>query len=468
MPLFGQVPDSNLDFNAFSFDNTASGLQLEEIDLYSIQGSLSFPGQPATQQFPASSTGINSSNDLTNYHSINQVHDSSLHTVAGDTASNIPIYTSATGLFQLPTSAPTSNDVTIPVAQATFSTEPSASFVAQSPFLITGSTSPPTDAAGILICDYGECQKSFQTLSQWKYDVPLRHSYDHTFLTKIFYLTRMHKDRHEKPYECHIASCDRFKKGFGSKGELKRHINSKHPQSSASAEAPSEELLCPILGCPRSDQPFSRKDNRDDHLKRKHPNFRPTENGASDEGPSDSGRRDRSVRAGKRAVSQAVRLSSSIIFRKAFSISRRTFQSNHADILTLPFQITEPVRGSAQKRRRLPAGEAPTPATTYDNGEGSSGTGASASGRAPSPADDDDDDDDDGQEVQQPGFDLQAENAAPKEAEEWKQKAQDLEVRYQDLEAKYQEERTKRLDAEQDARQWRDRFGKIYDQSSSK
>lgn len=193
-----------------------------------------------------------------------------------------------------------------------------------------------------------------------------------------------------------------------------------HAQSSGSASTSSrKQYYCETTGCPRSVKPFARKDNLNDHVVRKHGGLRPASGRDNLEEETAGEVRDRNVGARKRTMGQT----------------------------------TDSVR-NVQKRRRLPAGEAstPHPAVRHDDLNASPIVAEEAALT---------DADDDGQEVQQPQRDLQTENAPLKEAEEWK-------LKYQDLEAKYQEERTKRLDAEQDARKWRDRFGKIYDHTFSK
>jgi hypothetical protein len=64
-------------------------------------------------------------------------------------------------------------------------------------------------------------------------------------------------DRHNRPYMCESANC-RYTKGFGSRGELKRHINSVHKQTN---------LFCSVTGCSYS---CPRKDNLQDHINRRH------------------------------------------------------------------------------------------------------------------------------------------------------------------------------------------------------
>lgn len=58
-----------------------------------------------------------------------------------------------------------------------------------------------------------------------------------------------------------MASCKT--KGFGSAGDLKRHLRSIHGQGAHS-------LVCPIAGCKRSQRGFSRRDNLSEYLKRVH------------------------------------------------------------------------------------------------------------------------------------------------------------------------------------------------------
>jgi hypothetical protein len=64
-------------------------------------------------------------------------------------------------------------------------------------------------------------------------------------------------DRHNRPYKCDFINCAHTT-GFGSKGELKRHIDGVHKQPN---------LSCPVAGCLYS---CSRKDNLRDHMNRRH------------------------------------------------------------------------------------------------------------------------------------------------------------------------------------------------------
>lgn len=68
---------------------------------------------------------------------------------------------------------------------------------------------------------------------------------------------RMHMDRHNRPYKCEFADCPHTK-GFGSRGELKRHMNSVHNRLN---------LPCPVPACSYS---CARKDNLQDHVNRQH------------------------------------------------------------------------------------------------------------------------------------------------------------------------------------------------------
>ncbi|CAI6326307.1 unnamed protein product [Periconia digitata] len=126
---------------------------------------------------------------------------------------------------------------------------------------------PPRDLKGRLICGRKECaHMTFGTPSLW----------------------RQHMDRHTRPYKCAITNCSAHSEGFGSKGELRRHENSVHPQpSSFSSSSGYKKFYCPVPSCPRSyasglsgtssrNRPFSRKDNRQNHISRKHRDLYPS------------------------------------------------------------------------------------------------------------------------------------------------------------------------------------------------
>jgi hypothetical protein len=75
-------------------------------------------------------------------------------------------------------------------------------------------------------------------------------------------------DRHNRPYKCESANCS-HKGGFGSKGELKRHITSKHTSKD---EQP--KFICPVPDCSYS---CARKDHLRDHTNRQHKERTPEE-----------------------------------------------------------------------------------------------------------------------------------------------------------------------------------------------
>ena len=64
-------------------------------------------------------------------------------------------------------------------------------------------------------------------------------------------------DQHNRPYKCKSDNC-LHTKGFGSKGELKRHTESVHEKTN---------LFCPVAYCLYS---CPRKDNLQDHMNRQH------------------------------------------------------------------------------------------------------------------------------------------------------------------------------------------------------
>lgn len=68
--------------------------------------------------------------------------------------------------------------------------------------------------------------------------------------------------RHDRPYRCQYPGCS-HQRGFGSKGELTRHINSVHKRT---------KISCPVEGCSYA---CPRKDNLQDHIVRQHKDIVP-------------------------------------------------------------------------------------------------------------------------------------------------------------------------------------------------
>ncbi|OAL44676.1 hypothetical protein IQ07DRAFT_648893 [Pyrenochaeta sp. DS3sAY3a] len=98
---------------------------------------------------------------------------------------------------------------------------------------------PPRNPAGDIICDRAGCANAiFAQKSAWK----------------------IHMDRqHNRPYRCEEQGCTNSR-SYGSKGELKRHVDRVHKQI---------QHPCPVAGCSYA---CSRKDNLRDHVKRQHRN----------------------------------------------------------------------------------------------------------------------------------------------------------------------------------------------------
>lgn len=75
-----------------------------------------------------------------------------------------------------------------------------------------------------------------------------------------------HKDKHDRPYICREAGCEKIR-GFTYAGGLLRHQREVHRQHGG----PKSCLKCPHPNCKRSSGAgFSRKENLTEHLRRVH------------------------------------------------------------------------------------------------------------------------------------------------------------------------------------------------------
>jgi hypothetical protein len=75
-------------------------------------------------------------------------------------------------------------------------------------------------------------------------------------------IPRRHMDKHDRPYTCAETTCPSHQEGFTTKGDLKRHTQSVHEDST---------FYCPQQRCIRfTNKPFARKDHLADHIKRVH------------------------------------------------------------------------------------------------------------------------------------------------------------------------------------------------------
>lgn len=114
---------------------------------------------------------------------------------------------------------------------------------------------------GKLYCNHLSCQGKNQTFkrpSEWK----------------------KHMDKHERPYKCTQAECQR-KEGFTWFGGLVRHEREVHKIESA----PKKALFCPFPECGRSSgRGFTRKDNLEQHKKNKH-SGKASDSGSDDAAP---------------------------------------------------------------------------------------------------------------------------------------------------------------------------------------
>ena len=86
----------------------------------------------------------------------------------------------------------------------------------------------------------------------------------------IFYASRKHMDKHERPYKCTVDGCDNSQ-GFTSKGDLSRHQRIVHKSDNGQGGL----LFCNEPNCARGpsggpNAGFSRSDNLADHIRRRH------------------------------------------------------------------------------------------------------------------------------------------------------------------------------------------------------
>jgi len=73
-------------------------------------------------------------------------------------------------------------------------------------------------------------------------------------------------DKHERPYKCDAAGCEKLQ-GFTYSGGLLRHQREVHKMHGGTKEA----LFCPFNNCKRATGAgFTRKENRDEHIRRVH------------------------------------------------------------------------------------------------------------------------------------------------------------------------------------------------------
>jgi hypothetical protein len=73
-------------------------------------------------------------------------------------------------------------------------------------------------------------------------------------------------DKHDRPYKCQVAGCEKLQ-GFTYSGGLLRHEREVHKLHGGTKKS----LFCPHPDCKRSSGTgFTRKENRDEHIRRVH------------------------------------------------------------------------------------------------------------------------------------------------------------------------------------------------------
>ncbi len=82
------------------------------------------------------------------------------------------------------------------------------------------------------------------------------------------FLLRKHEARHTKPYKCPLPECERNEKGFTSKNDLSRHMNSVHKGLRGNGSATGYNCL--YGSCREKKKIYYRLDNFRNHLKKLH------------------------------------------------------------------------------------------------------------------------------------------------------------------------------------------------------
>ncbi|KAF2809165.1 uncharacterized protein BDZ99DRAFT_521611 [Mytilinidion resinicola] len=118
---------------------------------------------------------------------------------------------------------------------------------------------PPRNTANKMICLHSDCvdqNMTFERKCEWS----------------------KHMDKHDRPYKCSVAGCEKLQ-GFTYSGGLLRHEREVHKMHGGTKKA----LFCPFPDCKRSSgQGFTRKENLAEHKRRVHRLM----SGSSDLGPA--------------------------------------------------------------------------------------------------------------------------------------------------------------------------------------
>ncbi|KAL5114168.1 hypothetical protein ACEQ8H_007965 [Pleosporales sp. CAS-2024a] len=104
---------------------------------------------------------------------------------------------------------------------------------------------PPRNQEGKLTCVHSECEgQLFDRKCEWS----------------------KHMDKHDRPYKCTVAGCEKLQ-GFTYSGGLLRHEREVHKMHGGTKKA----LFCPFHDCKRSSGAgFTRKENLAEHIRRVH------------------------------------------------------------------------------------------------------------------------------------------------------------------------------------------------------
>ena len=149
----------------------------------------------------------------------------------------------------IPTSAsPIHSLITSPVMSSSHSPQNSESS-ARHRVSVQRTQEPPRNGKDEIYCNHEDCEAdppTFRRRCEWN----------------------KHMDKHERPYKCTEAGCEKLQ-GFTYSGGLLRHQREVHKKNGTAKAT----LFCPDVNCNRhTGQGFTRKENLNEHIRRRHVN----------------------------------------------------------------------------------------------------------------------------------------------------------------------------------------------------